>query len=90
MRFDLGWRDRLFGEKIELELPMPDGKLVKRKVSKKWCLASYVCASCIERVVHTDSGADVPGHTPYSRLHEIQQTATSSAQLDSMSANTQV
>ena len=36
MRFDVGWFDRLFGKKLELEVPTTDGRTVRRKVTGKW------------------------------------------------------
>ena len=36
MKFSLGFLDQLFGEKITLELPDGNGKIVKRTVTKKW------------------------------------------------------
>lgn len=36
MRFDVGLWDRLFGERVTLEVPTPDGRTIKRSVTKKW------------------------------------------------------
>jgi hypothetical protein len=36
MSFSVGFMDNLFGEKIELELPDSNGKIIKRTVTKKW------------------------------------------------------
>jgi hypothetical protein len=36
MDFCVGFIDRLFGERIPLEVPGPDGKIITRNVTKKW------------------------------------------------------
>ena len=36
MKFSVGFWDSIFGDKILLELPNSDGKIIKRKVSKRW------------------------------------------------------
>ena len=36
MRFSIGLWDSLFGERITIEIPTPDGKITKREVTKKW------------------------------------------------------
>jgi len=36
MKFSIDFWDVLFGEKITIEIPGPEGKIIKRKVSKKW------------------------------------------------------
>ncbi len=36
MRFSVGFWDALFGEKAEVEVRAPDGRPVRRKVTKKW------------------------------------------------------
>lgn len=36
MRFSVGLWDALFGEKVTCELPAPDGRIIKRQVTKKW------------------------------------------------------
>ncbi|MDN4070853.1 hypothetical protein QYF50_23390 [Paenibacillus vini] len=36
MSFSVGFFDRFFGEKVELELPDKNGNVIKRTVSKKW------------------------------------------------------
>lgn len=36
MKFSIGFWDTLFGKKIVMEIPGPNGKIIKRKVSKKW------------------------------------------------------
>lgn len=36
MDFSIGLIDRLFGERMTLEVPSADGKIVKREVTRKW------------------------------------------------------
>jgi hypothetical protein len=36
MKFHINFWDKLFGEKITIEIPGLDGNIIKRKVSKKW------------------------------------------------------
>ena len=36
MKFSVGFWDSIFGEKITIEIPSPNGQITKRKVSKKW------------------------------------------------------
>lgn len=36
MRFSVGVWDALFGERVTLELPGPDGQLIRRRVTLKW------------------------------------------------------
>lgn len=36
MSFSVGFIDKLFGEKIELEIPDGNGNVIKRTVTKKW------------------------------------------------------
>lgn len=36
MKFHVGFLDKLFGEKIELEIPDGKGNVIKRTVTKKW------------------------------------------------------
>jgi len=36
MRFDVGLFDRLFGRKVEIDLSTPEGRPVKRRVTKRW------------------------------------------------------
>lgn len=36
MRFNTGFFDSLFGEKVTLEIPGDDGRIIKRTVTKKW------------------------------------------------------
>ena len=36
MKFSISLRDELFGERLEIETPRPDGSVMKRSVTKKW------------------------------------------------------
>jgi len=36
MKFSISQNDELFGERLDIEVPGPDGQLVKRSVTKKW------------------------------------------------------
>lgn len=40
MRFDVGLWDRLFGERVTLEVPTSDGGIVKRRVTRRWVEAA--------------------------------------------------
>ena len=36
MRFLVSFWDAVFGEKLELELPGPDGRLIRRRATRRW------------------------------------------------------
>jgi len=36
MKFSIGLFDELFGERLEVEVPVSDGRVVKRSVTRKW------------------------------------------------------
>ncbi len=49
MKFSVGLIDELFGERVTLEIPGPDGRTVTRQVTEKW-LAKMVAEKRMSRI----------------------------------------